>query len=144
VAVTVTYDHPDFPDGYEFYIQGLGLTPNRESVEVSEEQERAFYYFQRVPLMEALDNTEHVNISGTPVVTDFSATDVEISDTPPADPTIMNIDPETNEVFAEANLTGAVTEPDFTPVEVPDEAPPDNSVTVTTPGNATVSNGGGD
>jgi len=124
MALTLTLDHPDFPDDREFEISGLGLVKNRESAEIDEEQERAFAAFHGRTLEDALKGNDQISLNGTATLTDISEViPSDISDRASADPTAMNIDPSTGEVFAEANLNGKASDPDFTPVEV--EPPPD-------------------
>ena len=54
MGLTVTIDHPDFPDGYEFGAEGLGTLKNREPAEISEEQEQSFVSSRRMSVKDAL------------------------------------------------------------------------------------------
>lgn len=145
--LTVTLDHPDYPDDFEMGIVGLGLFKNREGREVTEEQEKAFVSFYRMEAKEKLEQSDMITVSGTAAVTDLEdVLGVDISDRPSLDPTAMNLDPETGEVFEFANLSGASTDPDDTAeLEVEEETTTTTTTTSTpTTSNTTADTGGGE
>lgn len=139
MALEVTVDHPDYPDGTEFGIVGLGVFKNGEAREVTEDEERAFVSFNQAKLGDMLEGNELVTYSGSPLITNVE--DIigkDVSDRPSGDPTAMNLDPKTGEIFAEANISGKVSEPDVSEVAVEPPTTPgtqvvDNNTTVTLP-----------
>ncbi len=136
MALTVKVDHPDFPEGTEFGIQGLGLFKNGESREVTEEEELSFASLYQMGAKDKLEQSKAITVDGSPIITDLE--DIlgkEISSLPSKDPTAFNLDPLTGEVFEHANLNGAVTNPDTSPPE--EEEPPTPTTTYITPPSGT-------
>lgn len=64
MALTVTMDHPDYPDGYEFGVEYLGILKNRESKEISEEQEQSFVNFSGKPMKESFMEGGFIKVEG--------------------------------------------------------------------------------
>lgn len=118
MALTLTVDHPDFPEGTVFGIQGLGLFNNGESREVTEAEEISFASYYQMDPKEKLSQSALLTVEGDSTIENLD--DIlgkEISSLPGKDPTAMNIDPTTGEVFEFANLGGAVTDPEIIPTE---------------------------
>ena len=65
MAQKLTYTHPHFPKGYEFYLMGLGILKNGEAVEVTEDQERSFLHTHGLALKEALQGNDNFKPEGT-------------------------------------------------------------------------------
>lgn len=144
MALSVKVDHPDYPSGMEFGITGLGLFKNGEGREVTEEEERAFISFTQTAPEETLKQSDFLSVSGSPFVTDLEEViGKDISSAPSPDPTAMNIDPLTGEVFEHANLNGISTDPEVVPL-------PEEEVAVVAPTtfggttNTTTTEDGGD
>lgn len=112
MGLTVTYEHPDFEDGHEFAINGLGILKNGEATEISDAQERTFVSVHQTSVEDALKGNGAFTVSGNSSVKDSdleSILGVDVSDTPSPDPTAMNLGPD-GKKFKDANLAGAVTE----------------------------------
>lgn len=58
--------HPDFPEGYEFSVEGLGIFKNGEEREVTAEQEQSFVNVRRSHVKDALKDHPHLSVSGEP------------------------------------------------------------------------------
>jgi hypothetical protein len=122
MALTVKVDHPDFPEGMEFGINGLGLFENGTAREVTEDEERNFAAENQVGAGDVLGQSAYLDVSGSPIITDLEEVlGVDVTSTPSADPTAMNIDPTTGEVFEHANLNGISSDPEVTPLEEEEE-----------------------
>jgi hypothetical protein len=123
MALTVKVDHPDYSEGTEFGINGLGLFKNGEAREITEEEERAYASYAQVGAGDMLKQSDYLEVSGTPIVTDLEEVlGKDVSSLPSPDPTAMNIDPTTGEVFEHANLNGISTDPENVPTEEEEEA----------------------
>lgn len=112
MGLTVTYEHPDFEDGHEFAVEGLGVLKNGEATEISDAQERMFISAHQTSVEDALKGNNAFTVTGTASVKDSdleSILGVDVSDTPSPDPTAMNFGPD-GKKFKDANLAGAVTE----------------------------------
>lgn len=119
--LTLTHEHPDFPDDYEFYYNGIGVVKNGETLDISEEQERAFISFYGKTISEAFYGSDVATLGGTAAITDTSEIfPSEISDRPSPDPTAMNLTAD-GEKFEHANLMGDSTDPDPGELEVVEE-----------------------
>jgi hypothetical protein len=70
MTLTLTYHNPDFPDDYEFGVEGLGQFKNGESREVSEEQEQAFVTANRMLVKDALEGNELFKVEGEAIVSE--------------------------------------------------------------------------
>jgi hypothetical protein len=64
--LTVTIDHPHFPDGAEFEIRGLGTLVNRVAKEITSEMAEAYERLTGQKVTE-LGGVLHVNDSAAPV-----------------------------------------------------------------------------
>jgi len=65
VAISLKFEHPHFPEGHPFAINYLGQVLNGESVEVNEENERAFIASHGVTVEDAFKNDALVSVSGS-------------------------------------------------------------------------------
>lgn len=70
VGLTATIDQPDFPDGFEFGVEGLGMLKNREAVEISEEREESYAAAFGVLIKDAFAEAGNIKIEGSPIVTE--------------------------------------------------------------------------
>jgi hypothetical protein len=70
MTLTLTYHNPDFPDDYEFGVEGLGQFKNGEAREVTEEQEQAFVNANRMLVKDALEGNELFTVEGDATVTE--------------------------------------------------------------------------
>ncbi len=123
MALSITVNHPDYPDGMEFGIQGLGLFKNGEARDVTEDEERAFISYAQTAPKERLEQSAFLDVSGSAIITDLEGViGKDVTSTPSPDPTAMNIDPTTGEVFEHANLNGVSTDPDVVPLPEEEEA----------------------
>lgn len=145
MALTVKVDHPDYPEGMLFGINGLGLFENGTAREVTEDEERNFAAYAQVGANDILGQSAFLEVSGSPIITDLE--DVlgkDVTSTPSSDPTAMNIDPTTGEVFEHANLNGT---PEVEEEEEVVEAPKSTTLMDTTSSSSsdtTTSDTGGD
>jgi hypothetical protein len=71
VGLTATIDQPDFPDGYEFGVEGLGILKNREATEISEEREEAYAAAHGQLMQDAFAEAGNIKIEGSPIVTEI-------------------------------------------------------------------------
>jgi hypothetical protein len=65
VSYTLTYEHPQFPQDYEFGINNLGLVKNGGSIEIDEDVERMFMASQGRTIEAALATDPFVTLSGS-------------------------------------------------------------------------------
>lgn len=70
MGLTVTLDHPDFPDGYEFGVEHVGILKNRESKEISEEQEQAFVNATGTPMKDSFQEGGFIKVEGEGTVSE--------------------------------------------------------------------------
>lgn len=125
MAYSITIDHPDFPDGYEFYINGLPMMKNREEFKLSQEDERQYALTNRMLLGDYVAKLPTFKVKGTPTVTDsieklIGVDPTTISDTPSADPTVENrkVAEEFGLPWELITVDGIVTEPNVVNAEV--------------------------
>lgn len=68
MALKVTVTMPDFPDDYEFGINGLGLFQNGKAREITEEQELGYYNEFGLSVRDGTKDTEYIKVEGTALV----------------------------------------------------------------------------
>lgn len=81
LALTVSYEHPDFPEGMEFEIVGLGLIPNGGSVELTDEQEERYLNYHGMTVKESLENDPYIKVKGSARLKPSAIEEVKVSDT---------------------------------------------------------------
>lgn len=65
MPISLKFEHPHFPEGHPFAINYLGQVLNGESVEVNEENERAFIASHGATVEDAFKNDALVTVSGS-------------------------------------------------------------------------------
>lgn len=69
MPITVTVDRREYADGVPFEILGIGIIKNRESLELSEDQERDYAGRNLLTVQNGLTETPDVQVSGSPILT---------------------------------------------------------------------------
>jgi hypothetical protein len=82
MALTVSINHPQFPDDTEFGVAGAFVVPNGGSVELTEEQESAFAVNQQKLVSDALGSNEMFDVSGSGAITEIPAGGIPEDRTP--------------------------------------------------------------
>jgi len=99
MTLTLTFDHPEFPDGHEFDVGGI-LVENREEVEITEDQERMFVARRRQSVREAADGNQFMKVTGKTTVSTKDMNEILVeTNTGPTDGEVEETDePATEEV----------------------------------------------
>ncbi len=62
---TVKFEHPHFPEDYEFAVSGLGLIPNGCTLEVDADMEHLFVASRGMTIEDAFKDSPEVTLSGS-------------------------------------------------------------------------------
>jgi len=94
VPLSVTVTVPDFPDDYEFGVNGMGVFTNGQARELSQDEEMGYYNEYGQSVKNGTADTPSIKVSGTALVKDadlpelpqFTPTETEIppQEAPPA------------------------------------------------------------
>src|SRR4051812_31237605 len=108
MGYTLKFEHPHFPDDYEFAINGLGVIKNGSTLEIDEEHERLFIAERGLSLEDAFSSREGIaTLTGNSTI---SADELQsLLPPPPAEEENANVD-NSNSSSVATNLT-VVKEP---------------------------------
>ena len=68
MALTVTVNNENFPEGYKFEIIGLGEFENGTSKEITEDEERVFVGLHQMSLEDRIGTDSSVEVSGSSTI----------------------------------------------------------------------------
>jgi hypothetical protein len=70
MGLTVTFENKEYPDGFEFGVEGLGLFKNGEAREISEEEEKTYFAATGYSVKTGFSNSANVKVEGEGTVSD--------------------------------------------------------------------------
>ena len=82
MGYTIKFEHPQFPDGYEFGINDLGMVKNNETLEITEDMESQFVNSRGMPLKDALEHIFGVTLEGSSALPDDKKEDASVTESP--------------------------------------------------------------
>lgn len=68
MALSVKIEHPAYPEGYEFGVEGLGTLKNGETKEITEEQEQTYVDTYGRGMKDAFSEAQFITMEGEPTV----------------------------------------------------------------------------
>ena len=84
MGYTVNLNHPQFPEGFEFGINGVGIVPNGGSTDVDEESERMFITQYGYTLEDAFKDNAVATVTGSSSLSEDELTSL----LPPPEPEV--------------------------------------------------------